>query len=89
MTIIPIIKCHLKFRHKTYRNVFHGDVNHRNEVFGRLKKNNGLFEFFILKKKTNFGSSSGDGPSWARPTGLFSASSAVTKENSASTFPYN
>lgn len=36
--IRPIIKCHLKFRHKTYRNVFHGDVNHRNDVFGRLEK---------------------------------------------------
>lgn len=35
------------------------------------------------------GFSSGSGSLRARPTGFFSASSAVTKWNSASTFPYS
>lgn len=34
--VIPIIIVHLKLRQIMYRNVFHGDVNHKNDVFGRL-----------------------------------------------------
>lgn len=49
---------------------------------------------FIIKKtekKQNssyFGFGSGSGSLRARPTGYFSASSAVTRWNSASTFPW-
>jgi len=38
---------HLKFRHIIYLNVLHGDVNHRKEVFGRLKKK----IYFFLNKR--------------------------------------
>lgn len=41
-----------------------------------------------IKKQNYFGFSKGSGSLRARPTGLFSASSAVTRWNSASTFPY-
>ena len=34
---IPMIIDHLKLRQITYRNVFHGDVNQRKDVLGRLK----------------------------------------------------
>ena len=88
-TITPIIIGHLKFLQITNRNVFHGDVNQRNDVFGRLKHQSFGFRFFYRKEKTNFGSSNADGPSRAFPTGFFSASSAVTNENSTSTFPYH
>ncbi|CAF4865645.1 unnamed protein product, partial [Rotaria sp. Silwood2] len=48
----------------------------------------GIVIFKKSNTKTNFGSSSGCGASRAFPTGFFSASSAVTSDNSASNFPF-